>query len=84
MKLRNTLEEVERFFIESVRETVRYREENDVTRNDFMDLMIRIKNGEKLNENDSDCAVGLSINEVAAQVFKISKFDSDLRLKNLF
>ncbi|XP_037028113.1 probable cytochrome P450 6a20 [Bradysia coprophila] len=69
LKMRSTLEEVERFFINSVRETVRYREENDVTRNDFMDLMIRIKNGKKLNENDSDSAIGLSINEVAAQAF---------------
>ncbi|KAG4079139.1 hypothetical protein HA402_001110 [Bradysia odoriphaga] len=74
LKMRDTLEEVERFFIDSVRETVRYREENDVTRNDFMDLMIRIKNGKKLNENDSDdSAMGLSINEVAAQVFNILK-----------
>ncbi|KAG4065109.1 hypothetical protein HA402_007506, partial [Bradysia odoriphaga] len=69
LRLRVTSEEVERFFIGSVRETVRYREENNVTRNDFMDLIIRIKNGEKLNENDSDSIGGLSMNEVAAQAF---------------
>lgn len=68
LKMKTTLEEVEHFFLESVRETVKYREENDVTRNDFMDLLIKIKNGKKLNESDNETLSGLSLNEVAAQV----------------
>lgn len=69
LKLKLTLQEVEDFFIESVRETVRYREENDVTRNDFMDLLIKIKNGKSLNDSDGETLSGLSLNEMAAHIF---------------
>lgn len=68
LKMKNTLDEVEKFFIQSVRETVQYREKNDMKRNDFMDLLIKIKNGKKLNDGDSEILSGLSINEIAAQV----------------
>lgn len=74
LKMKNTLDEVEKFFIQSVRETVQYREKNDVKRNDFMDLLIKIKNGKKLNDNDNEILSGLSINEIAAQVI-FSYFD---------
>ena len=37
-----------------VEETVNYRERNNITRNDFMQLLIQIKNKVKLEEdNDS-------------------------------
>ncbi|KAJ6623032.1 Cytochrome P450 6a9, partial [Pseudolycoriella hygida] len=68
-KMKTTLEEVEKFFIESVQQTVEYREKNDVTRNDFMDLLIKIKNGEKLQKSDRETLSGLSLNEMAAQAF---------------
>lgn len=67
LKMKTTLEEVEQFFIGSVRETVEYREKNNVTRNDFMDLLLKIRNGKKLNESDTETLSGLSINELAAQ-----------------
>lgn len=67
--MKTTLDEVENFFVECVRKTVRYREENDVTRKDFMDLLIKIKNGKKLSDSDGETLSGLSMNEVTANAF---------------
>lgn len=54
--------EVTDFFMNVVKETVEYREENHVNRNDFMDLLIALKNSN--NE-----AKQLTVNEIAAQAF---------------
>lgn len=51
--------EVSDFFMKVVNDTVEYREQNNVQRNDFMDLLIKLKN----EEND------LTMNEIAAQAF---------------
>ncbi|KAJ6642416.1 putative cytochrome P450 6a14 [Pseudolycoriella hygida] len=61
MGVRITLPEVEKFFMRIVFETVQYREKNGVQRNDFMDLLIKMKN--------SDATDRLSMQELAAQVF---------------
>ncbi|KAK9505569.1 hypothetical protein O3M35_009589 [Rhynocoris fuscipes] len=45
-------QEVEHFLINMVKNTVKYREENNIRRNDFLDLMIQLKNKGKL-ENES-------------------------------
>lgn len=58
LRIKITLDEVEKFFLRIVNETGNYREEKSVSFNDFMDLLIKIKNGKNLNE--------LSINELAA------------------
>lgn len=50
------------FFLNIVKETIDYREKNDVHRNDFMSLLIDLKN----SKNDID---KLTINEISAQVF---------------
>ncbi|EEZ99243.2 cytochrome P450 6BS1 [Tribolium castaneum] len=63
------------FFQRVVNETIRYREENNVTRNDFMQLLIQLKNKGKLEgdgeEKDGAPAVGtsLTLDEAAAQAF---------------
>lgn len=68
--IKTTLEEVETFFMGIVYETVQYREKNNISRNDFMDLLIKIRNSKKLNENDHETVMGgLSMEELAAQVF---------------
>lgn len=51
------------FFNEVVRETVEFREKNNYNRNDFMQLLINLKNSE---ENGKE---GLTIKELAAQAF---------------
>jgi cytochrome P450 family 6 len=55
-------EEVSTFFLNAVRDTIIFREENNIVRNDFMDLMIHIKNSE-------DPSRRLTVNEIAAQAF---------------
>lgn len=50
------------FFMNQVRATVNYREKNNINRNDFMDLLIKLK-----NETDNDKKI--TFNELDAQVF---------------
>ncbi|XP_052863095.1 cytochrome P450 6a2-like [Anopheles cruzii] len=64
---------VEKFFLQIVKETVQYREMNNVQRNDFMNLLLQIKNKGSLSEQDAEHMakgeVGMTLNELAAQVF---------------
>lgn len=55
-------EDVTDFFLNVVKDTVEYRELNNVQRSDFMDLLIKMKNS--TNE-----AERISVNEIAAQCF---------------
>lgn len=60
LRLKLTPTNVERFFMGIVRETVEYRQANNIQRNDFMDLMIRLK------EDGND---PITMNEISAQAF---------------
>lgn len=67
-------EDVSEFFMGVVRETIRYRKESGVRRNDFMQLLIdMMKDDENLMENKSKEAErnteSLTFEEVAAQAF---------------
>ncbi|XP_072392645.1 cytochrome P450 6a2-like [Diabrotica undecimpunctata] len=69
--------ETEDFFMEAVKRTVRYREENTVYRNDFMQLLLELRNKGKISDDHDVTSVGkndcnshfLSLSEVAAQCF---------------
>lgn len=50
------------FFCNTVRRNIEYREENNVQRNDFLDILIKMK-------NSKDAAQRLTLNEIAAQSF---------------
>lgn len=64
------------FMIETVKQNLKYREENKIVRKDFFQLLIQIRNGGKLQDdtddwnlkatNDENC---LSINDIAGQAF---------------
>lgn len=56
-------DDVSAFFLNVVRETVEKREQNNIHRNDFMDLLIKLKNEE------SDEKKSITFNELAAQAF---------------
>lgn len=55
-------EEVTNFFMKVVTDTVEYREKNQINRNDFMDILLTLKNNPKEDER-------LTFNEIAAQAF---------------
>lgn len=60
--------EVTDFFLNIVKDTIEYREKNDVKRNDFMHLLIQLKNNGAL-EGDSSNIGKLTTEEIAAQAF---------------
>lgn len=59
---------VTEFFLKLLTDTIKYREENNIQRNDFLSLLIQIKNTGKLDGEDADLGT-LTFNELAAQVF---------------
>lgn len=63
LRLTITQKKVSKFFLNMVHETVAYREKNNISRNDFMDLLIKLKNDNSKEDG------GLTLNEVAAQAF---------------
>lgn len=67
--------EVTDFIFSIVKQTVEYREKNNVERNDFMQLLIQLKNQGYVSADKDEQAEGetdvqkLSFNDMAAQVF---------------
>lgn len=57
-------DDVTAFFMKVVRDTVEHREKNNISRNDFMDLLIKLKNERKSNPEEA-----ITFNELVAQVF---------------
>ncbi|KAF2898969.1 hypothetical protein ILUMI_07205 [Ignelater luminosus] len=58
--------EAANFFMKITKETVDYRERNNVVRKDFMQLLIDMKNSVK---DDTGKGIGLTIEDLAAQTF---------------
>lgn len=80
LKLKMLSPEVEEFIFSIVRQTIEYREKNNISRNDFMQLLIQLKNQgyvaadrEEKEAGNTKANLGnlqkLSINSLAAQVF---------------
>lgn len=79
LKLRIVDREIEEFMIETVRRTLNFRENNRLNRDDFFQLLIKMRNGgsTSLNEdnNSNECFVNnqnvkhMTIEECASQVF---------------
>ncbi|KAF2897837.1 hypothetical protein ILUMI_08338 [Ignelater luminosus] len=86
LRLSSHRKDVTNFFMNVVRQTVNYREENNIVRKDFMHLLLQLKNNVKITENDlgdlksnkSDAEAALSMTELAAQcfVFFIAGFET--------
>lgn len=55
-------DDVSTFFMNVVHSTIEYRETNNVQRNDFMDLLINLK-------NEDDVTKSLTVDQIAAQSF---------------
>uniref|UniRef100_A0A2M4BKV4 Putative cytochrome n=1 Tax=Anopheles marajoara TaxID=58244 RepID=A0A2M4BKV4_9DIPT len=67
--IKGTAEDVSAFFFKVVRETIEYREKNNVQRNDFMNLLMQLKNSGQLDDSGDEVVGKLSLNEVVAQAF---------------
>lgn len=75
LKLSNT--EVEKFLRQVIRETMEYREKNNVVRKDFIHLLLQLKNKGRITEDDSFApddvkasgATYLTFDEMAAHSF---------------
>lgn len=76
---RRTNAGVEKFFMDIVKNTVEYREKNNIHRNDFMHLLLQLKNQGRLCDNENfviknkesqvDTEQRLTMNELTAQCF---------------
>lgn len=74
LRIPNTQPDVSKFFMNVVEETVGYREKNNITRNDFMQLLIQLKNQGYIDTDNQDNGKGqshskLSAKELASQAF---------------
>ena len=54
------------FFMNAVKQTISYRENNDISRNDFMHLLIQLKNNGAI-DGESSTGGNLTVEEIAAQ-----------------
>ncbi|KAK9884906.1 hypothetical protein WA026_009143 [Henosepilachna vigintioctopunctata] len=57
------------FFKRVVRETIEYREANRIERNDFLQLLVQLKNHGKLDCSEEKAGTALTMDEAAAQAF---------------
>lgn len=77
-KIRIINPKVTEFFMNTIRQTVDYREKNKIERNDFLNLLIKLKNNEKIDEDEKEesefkekkiTEPGITFNEMVAQAF---------------
>ncbi|XP_055697211.1 cytochrome P450 6a9-like [Phlebotomus papatasi] len=68
MKMKINKPEVAEFFMRLLKETTEYRERNAIKRNDFLSLLMQIKNTGKLEGDDTDLGK-MTFEELAAQTF---------------
>jgi len=69
--------EVTQFFISAVRDTIQYREQHNIVRNDFMQQLIQLKNEGRVRDDGDDDEV-----DKADLKKKISTSDTTLSEKN--
>lgn len=74
LHLKRTPNNVEAFYMGLVKDTIKYREQHNIKRNDFVDIMMEMK--QKYDSGNKK--EGLTINEIAAQmyVFLVAGFET--------
>ncbi|KAF2883647.1 hypothetical protein ILUMI_22519 [Ignelater luminosus] len=60
---------VAKFFYNTIKNTVDYREKNNIYRKDFLQMLIDMKNHNVNNNNEKKQEVGMTLNEMAAEAF---------------
>ncbi|XP_058126452.1 cytochrome P450 6a8-like [Anopheles ziemanni] len=61
-------DDVSSFFLNVVKDTIEYREREKIVRNDFMDLLVKLKNTGRLEDGGEEIG-RLTFEEIAAQAF---------------
>uniref|UniRef100_A0A1L8EFJ0 Putative cytochrome p450 n=1 Tax=Haematobia irritans TaxID=7368 RepID=A0A1L8EFJ0_HAEIR len=69
LHIKQNLDYIEEFFMRIVRETVEYRENNNIRRNDFMDMLIDLKNKKLMKSEHGEELTNLTLEEITAQAF---------------
>jgi cytochrome P450 family 6 len=79
LKLQVTPNRIQDFFLKLIIETVDYREKNKIVRNDFLSMLIQLKNNGKLDGDEREIGK-ISFNDLVAQSckFKEIKLSSDM------
>lgn len=65
LHMRITMKDVSDFFRKSIKDTVEYRLKNNIQRNDFMDLVLKMYDGNKAVTSEG----GLTLDQLSAQCF---------------
>lgn len=68
IKMQVTPKNIQDFFLKIVVETVEYREKNKIRRNDFLDLLLQLKNNGKYDGEQKEIGK-ISFTDLAAQCF---------------
>lgn len=75
LRLRFADKEVSDFFVETVRQNLEYRQKNNVTRKDFFQMLIQLRNTGKIQDDDwhtnngASNAEAITLEQMAAQAF---------------
>lgn len=81
LKVRSVKKEYADFFFNVVNDTVRYREQNGIQRNDFLDLLMKIKKGHNLTSEEDSKSIFDEENSRNGRYFTLSTFQVLVYLK---
>lgn len=81
LKLQVTPARIQDFFLKIITETVEYREKNQIVRNDFLSMLIQLKNKGKLDGDERDIGK-ISFNDLVAQSCEFEMFEKSCGLEN--
>uniref|UniRef100_A0A1I8NN27 Cytochrome P450 n=1 Tax=Stomoxys calcitrans TaxID=35570 RepID=A0A1I8NN27_STOCA len=70
LHMKQTLPDVEEYFMDVVKKTVDLREQTQVRRNDFIDMLIDLKNNKLMKSETGEEMTNLTFGQLAAQVFQ--------------
>lgn len=73
LSIQITPKRIQNFFLKLITETVEYREKNDIQRNDFLSMLIQLKNKGKLDGDETEVGK-ISFTDLAAQRFVFEAF----------
>lgn len=80
-KLQVTPDRIQAFFLKIITETVEYREKNKIVRNDFLSMLIQLKNKGKLDGDEREIGK-ISFNDLVAQSCELEMLEKTFGLES--